>query len=74
MENEDSVMPQLIYLVNSNDKEEDPCESLSDPTSAEPTPEPELPSKKSNEEPTSEPDYDSISESSAPTGRVTWGT
>ena len=34
---EDIVVPLLIYLEDFGDKEDDPCESLSDPPSAEPT-------------------------------------
>ena len=44
-DNEESVMPLLIYPEESNNKEDTPCESLSEPTSADLTLEPGPPSK-----------------------------
>ena len=46
LDKEDSVIPPLIYTEYSDDKEYHPCESLSGPHYAEPTPEPRPPSKK----------------------------
>ena len=67
LDDEDSLMPTLMYLEEYDDKEDNPLESLSDPTSVEPTPEPGPPSEKPTKEPTSEPDFDALSEPSAPT-------
>ena len=47
--NKDSVIPSLIYLKESNDKDEDPHVSTSDPPSTEPTPEPGSPREKPTE-------------------------
>ena len=38
LDDEDSMMPLLIYPEDSNNEEDNPCESLSIPTSTEPTP------------------------------------
>ena len=46
LDNEDGVMSSLIYPEDSDGKKDNPLESLSDPSSAEPTQEPGSPSKK----------------------------
>ena len=53
-----SVMPLLIYPEDSNEDEDDPRESLSDPSFTESTPETKPPREKPPEEPTSETNYD----------------
>ena len=58
---EGSGMPPLISPEDSDDKEDNPCESLSNPPSAEPTLEPGSPSENPNNETTSEPDSDALS-------------
>ena len=62
LDDEDSVMPTLIYPEDSNDKE-----YLSKPISADSTPEPGTPGGKPTKELTLEPDYDTLPEPSAPT-------
>ena len=59
-EDKDSVMPTLIYLENSGEEEDDPCESPSNPPYTEPTLEPGPPSEKPTKEPISEPDFGSL--------------
>ena len=66
-DNKDIAMPPLTYLEKSNDEEDRPCESPSNPPSMETTPESGLPSEKPIEEPTFEPDSGALSEPSAPT-------
>ena len=73
MDDKDSMMPLIIFLEDSNYKEEDPRESPSKTTSEEPTPEPGSPSEKPTEETTLETYYDSISEPSAPTREGSMG-
>ena len=68
--NEESVLPTLFYLEESNNKKDDPNESLSNSPSVEHNPEPRPPNEKSTKELTSEPDYDSISATSALTIEV----
>ena len=55
-----SVMPLLIFPEDSDNDD-----YLSDPLSADPTPEPRHPSEKPTEEPTSEPDFGDLSEPDA---------
>ena len=55
-----SVMHLLIFPEDSDNDD-----YLSDPLSADPTPEPRHPSKKPTEEPTSEPDFGDLSEPDA---------
>ena len=55
-DDKDSMMPLLIYPEESNNEE-----SLRDPTSVEPTPEPVPPNEKPIEELISEPDSDVLS-------------
>ena len=61
-DDEGIVMTPLIYLEDSDNEE-----SLSNPPSAESTPEPGPPSEKTTKEPTSEPDSDALSQPSTPT-------
>ena len=61
------LKPTLIYPDNSNDNEDNPRESLSNPTYADPTSEPVPPGEKPTKEPTLEPDSDALLEPSAPT-------
>ena len=63
----DSVMPLLIYPKEFDDKEDYPCEYLSDPPYAEPTPDLGPPREKSTKEPTLKSDFDALSVPSAPT-------
>ena len=48
----DRFTPPLIYQEDSNDEENNPCESPINPSSAETTPEPGHPKEKPTEEPT----------------------
>ena len=68
LDDKDSATPSLIYPEESKDEE-----SLSDPPSAESTPEIGPPSEKTTKELTSEPDYDALSEPSAPTRENSMG-
>ena len=61
------MMSLLIYPEDYDDEEDDPCESLRNPLSVEPIPEPRPPSEKPTKETTSEPGSDALSEPSAPT-------
>ena len=61
-DDKDNVIPPLIYPEDSKNEE-----SLSDPPSAEPTPETGTRIEKPTKEPTSESDFDALSEPSAPT-------
>ena len=61
-------MPLLIYPEDTNDED-----YLSDPPSADPTPEPGPLSRKSTKKQPSEPDSDALSEPSAPTREVSMG-
>ena len=61
LEEKDSVMPPLIYPEKYDNED-----SLSDPPSVEPTPDPGPLSEKPTKEPTSGPDSDALSEPSAP--------
>ena len=67
-DDEYSWTPPFFYPEDSNDEE-----SLSDPPSAEHTPEPVSPSETPTKELTSEPDYDALSEPSAPTREDSMG-
>ena len=67
-ENKDRIMPPLIYPEESDDDN-----SLSDPSSAEPTLEPGPSSDKPTKELASEPDYDALSEPSTPTRGYSMG-
>ena len=60
--NEDSVMSQIIYPDYSNNEEDEPCESLSEPPSVDPT-----------SQAGSELDAHALSELSAPTREVSMG-
>ena len=66
-------MPLLIYPHESNDEEDNSCESPSDPPSADITLEPGPQREKPTEETTSEPNYDALSEPSALTREGSMG-